>query len=245
MDIPPINSQAQERLGYPTQKPEALLERILLASSNENDVVLDPFCGCGTTVSVAERLRRRWIGIDISPTAVNLMVRRLNRFNPGLQPIIEGLPVTEEDLRQLKPYEFQNWVVQKFNGTGSPRKSGDMGIDGYSFMLNEPIQIKQQDRVGRNVVDNFETAVRRSGMAAGYIVAFSFAKGALEEVARAKRVDGLQIRLVTVKQLLSPGAPSVVFGLATVTELPLPPSRRPNELPLAAELIRSDARHTA
>lgn len=244
-DIPPINSQARERLGYPTQKPESLLERIILASTHENDVVLDPFCGCGTTVTVAERLNRRWIGIDISPTAVNLMIRRLKRYNPGLEPLTEGLPVTETDLRQLKPFEFQNWVIQKFTGTHSTRKSGDMGIDGYSFMLNEPIQVKQADRVGRNVVDNFETAVRRSGMTTGYLVAFSFAKGAIEEAARARRADGLDVRLVTVKQLLSPNSSSIVTGLATVTELPLPPSRRTNERPSADELIRSDGRATA
>src|SRR5271156_264169 len=76
-DIPPINSQAQERLGYPTQKPEALLERILMASSNEGDTVLDPFCGCGTTISVAQRLNRQWIGIDITHIAVNLIRTRM------------------------------------------------------------------------------------------------------------------------------------------------------------------------
>ncbi|WP_084598998.1 site-specific DNA-methyltransferase [Actinoplanes subtropicus] len=123
-DIAAINSQARERLGYPTQKPESLLERIIAASSHEDDVVLDPFCGCGTTVSVAERLNRRWIGIDISPTAVNLMVRRLKKYNPRLQFLTEGLPVTENDLRRLRPFEFQNWVIQKFNGTHSTRNQG-------------------------------------------------------------------------------------------------------------------------
>ncbi|MHB1957832.1 MAG: DNA-methyltransferase [Acidobacteriaceae bacterium] len=77
-DIPPISSQAQERLGYPTQKPEALLERILKASSNEGDLVLDPFCGCGTTVQVAQRLNRRWIGIDITHLAIGLIKKRLS-----------------------------------------------------------------------------------------------------------------------------------------------------------------------
>jgi site-specific DNA-methyltransferase (adenine-specific) len=73
LDIPPINSQAAERLGYPTQKPEALLERIIKASSNEGDVILGPFCGCGTAIAVAERLHRRWIGIDITHLAIALM----------------------------------------------------------------------------------------------------------------------------------------------------------------------------
>lgn len=148
-DTAPINSQARERLGYPTQKPEALLERIIAASSNEGDVVLDPFCGCGTTVAVAERMDRKWIGIDISPTAVNLMRRRLEKAtNRRCTPKVIGLPVTADELRNLKPFEFQNWVIQKFWGTHSPRKSGDMGIDGYSFMVNDPIQVKQSDHEG-------------------------------------------------------------------------------------------------
>lgn len=163
-DTAPINSQARERLGYPTQKPEALLERIIAASSNEGDVVLDPFCGCGTTVAVAERMDRKWIGIDISPTAVNLMKRRLEKAtNRRCTPKVIGLPVTADELRNLKPFEFQNWVIQKFWGTHSPRKSGDMGIDGYSFMVNDPIQVKQSDHVGRNVVDNFERLRARVG----------------------------------------------------------------------------------
>ncbi|WP_157437326.1 hypothetical protein [Actinoplanes subtropicus] len=112
-------------------------------------------------------------------------------------------------------------------------------------MLNEPIQVKQSDHVGRNVVDNFETAVRRAGETAGYIVAFSFARGSHEEAARARRADGLDIRLVTIKQLLSPDASTVAAGLATVTDLPLPPSRRANERPRADELVRSDRRNTA
>src|SRR5258705_13945329 len=76
-DISPINSQAQERLGYPTQKPEALLERIIKASSNEGDLVLDPFCGCGTAIAVAQRLNRKWIGIDVTHLAIALIKTRL------------------------------------------------------------------------------------------------------------------------------------------------------------------------
>ena len=84
----PINSQAQERLGYPTQKPEALLERIIKASSNEGDMVLDPFCGCGTAIAVAEKLKRRWIGIDITYLAINLVQRRLrDSFARPTQPL--------------------------------------------------------------------------------------------------------------------------------------------------------------
>jgi hypothetical protein len=115
------------------------------------------------------------------------MKQRLERIeNRRCAPKVIGLPVTADELRQLRPFEFQNWVIQKFWGTHSPRKSGDMGIDGYSFMVDNPIQVKQSDHVGRNVVDNFETAVQRAGKDKGYVVAFSFTRGAYEEVARAR-----------------------------------------------------------
>lgn len=238
-DIRPLNNVAAERLGYPTQKPEALLERLIRASSNKGDIVLDPFCGCGTAVTVAEQHQRRWIGIDISPTAVNIMKRRLARVTA--RPItVVGAPETEEALRELKPFEFQNWVIQKFVGTHSPRKSGDMGIDGYSFMMNNPIQVKRSDKVGRNVVDNFETAMRRGHHTIGYIVAFSFTRGSREEAARARWSDGLEIRLVTVKELLRPTLDERIPELASVSQLPLPPSRPADALPSAAELIKSD-----
>ena len=182
-DIPTINNQAKERLGYPTQKPEALLERVVRSSSKPDDIVLDPFGGCGTTLVAAQRLGRKWIGIDISPTAVRLMYWRMNRIGArGIKQV--GMPVTADQLRGLKPFEFQNWVIQRFHGTHAPRKSGDMGIDGYSFFENLPIQVKQSERVGRNVVDNFETAVERGGRSKGYIVALSFGRGAYEEAAR-------------------------------------------------------------
>jgi hypothetical protein len=122
---------AAERLGYPTQKPESLLERIIGASSNAGDIVLDPFCGCGTTVTVAEKMNRRWVGIDISPTAVNIMDRRLKRVAGASSPTLIGLPSSVDNLRALKPFEFQNWVIQQFYGVSSTRKSGDMGVDGY------------------------------------------------------------------------------------------------------------------
>jgi tRNA G10 N-methylase Trm11 len=204
--------------------------------------VLDPFCGCGTTVAVAERMRRRWIGIDISPTAVNLMKRRLEGAAAHrCTPRVIGLPVTADELRKLKPFEFQNWVIQKFWGTHSTRKSGDMGIDGYAHDGN-PIQVKRSDHVGRNVVDNFETAVRRAGKDKGYVVAFSFTRGAYEEVARARWEMKLDIRLVTVEELIAPEPDKILPELASVTELPLPPARSREARPSAQELINSDQR---
>lgn len=190
----------QERLGYPTQKPEALLERIVQLSSKEGDVVLDPFCGCGTTVVVAHALKRRWIGIDISPTACNMMQRRLAKV--GFTKVrMHNMPTTLDQLRLLKPFEFQNWVIYQINGQQANRKVGDMGIDGWTFFLHDPVQIKQSDRVGRNVVDNFETAIARVEKRSGAIIAFSFGRGAREEVARIRRNE-VEIHLITVTDLL-------------------------------------------
>jgi DNA modification methylase len=200
-DLDPINSRARERLGYPTQKPETLLERIITASSNEGDVVLDPFCGCGTTIAVAQRLRRRWVGVDVSPTAVNIMRQRVSRIGAPEVKVL-GLPQSVEDLKALKPFEFQNWVIQSIRGSHSPRKSGDMGIDGYTFMERLPVQVKQSESVGRNVVDNFETAVERAGKHMGYIIGFSFTTGARTEAQRASKAGKARIALITVQDLL-------------------------------------------
>lgn len=198
-DVSVISSHAKERLGYPTQKPEALLERIINTSSNPMGIVFDPFCGCGTTLVVAYRLKRRWIGIDISPTACNLMGQRLRKLHAQYKVV--GLPKTVEELRVLQPFEFQNWVFEKLHGRVNPRKVGDYGIDGW-VELDIPLQVKQSEGVGRNVVDNFETAIRRIGKKKGVIVAFSFGSGAYEEVARVKNEEGLEIKLKTVEEIL-------------------------------------------
>ena len=195
-----INSQAKERLGYPTQKPESLLERIIKASSSKGDLILDPFCGCGTTIAVAQRLGRKWIGIDVSPSACKLMKNRVEKNGARGIEII-GLPLNVTELKELPPFEFQNWCVGALGGTVNPKKVGDMGIDGFTFMHRYPIQVKQSEGIGRNVIDNFETALQRANQDMGYIIAFSFGKGAYEEVAEAKQ-RGLHIDLLTVDKLL-------------------------------------------
>ena len=199
-NIPIIAPSSKERLGYPTQKPEKLMERIIKASSKEGNLVFDPFCGCGTTLVVAQRLKRNWLGIDVSPTACKLMKRRLAKVGvTGVE--IFGLSLDLNELKALKPFEFQNWVIGTLGGTVSDKKSADMGIDGYSFMERDPIQVKQQEHVGRVEVDKFETALRRVGKSKGIMVAFSYTKGAYEEVARAKDHNGLEITLMTVAQV--------------------------------------------
>lgn len=133
-----INSQAKERLGYPTQKPEELLERIIQASSNEGDLVLDPFCGCGTTVAVAQRLNRQWIGIDITHLAINLMKHRLqDAFGEDLKYDVIGEPVSlsgAEKLAKEDPYQFQWWALGLVGARPADEKKGaDAGIDGRIY----------------------------------------------------------------------------------------------------------------
>jgi site-specific DNA-methyltransferase (adenine-specific) len=134
-DLAPINSQADEALGYPTQKPLALLERIIEASSTPGDVVLDPFCGCGTAIDAAQKLGRLWIGIDITHLAVSLIEKRMKDRYPGLTFDIHGTPKDLEgavDLAERDKYQFQWWAcslvdAQPFQGK---KKGADGGIDG-------------------------------------------------------------------------------------------------------------------
>ena len=141
-DIRPINSQAAERLGYPTQKPEALLERIILASSNEGDLVLDPFCGCGTTVAVAQRLGRPWIGIDVTYAAIAVMKKRLqDTYGSDVSYEVIGEPRSLSDAAQLAkddPYQFQWWSLDFFGARPVEQKKGaDKGIDGRLFFYDD------------------------------------------------------------------------------------------------------------
>ena len=137
-DIKPIQAQAQERLGYPTQKPEALLERIINASSNEGDVVLDPFCGCGTAVAAAERLNRRWIGIDVTHLAITLIRHRMHdSFGEDLRPYeVVGEPKdlsSAESLALHDRYQFEWWALGLVDARPARdrKKGADAGIDGY------------------------------------------------------------------------------------------------------------------
>ena len=143
-DIKPIGAQAAERLGYPTQKPESLLERIIKASSNEGDVILDPFCGCGTTVAVAERLKRRWIGIDITYVAINLVQRRLrDHFAGELSDYrVVGAPRDlkgAEALKNINRYQFEWWAVDLVDARPAKgrKKGADEGVDGYIYFFDD------------------------------------------------------------------------------------------------------------
>ena len=208
----PKNSE--NNIGYPTQKPVKLLERIIKCASNEGDIVLDPFVGGGTTVAVADRLNRKWIGIDQSVQAVKVTELRLDK-----QRDLFSLPFTVQlhkydydTLRYKNAFEFESWIIGQFGGTSNAKQRGDFGLDG-KMPNNTPIQVKRSDQIGRNVIDNFLSAVKRSDKnlydkniaeqkPVGYIIAFSFGKGAIQEVARLKLEENIVIRLVTVEEIV-------------------------------------------
>ena len=212
----------QERIGYPTQKPEALLERIIKTASNEGDTVLDCFMGGGTTIAVADRLQRNWIGIDQSPQAVKVTEFRLNvqqgkvagaMGNMFANPFMVKLHKYDYDtLRYKDAFAFEAWIVEQFGGVANAKQRGDLGIDGRT-KDNQAIQVKRSDNIGRNVIDNFKSACERYDKASfernkaedkpvGVIIAFSFGKGAIQEVARLKNEEHIVIKLVTVEEIV-------------------------------------------
>lgn len=230
-DISQLRANAAEALGYPTQKPLALLERIIKASSNPNDIVLDAFCGCGTALVAAQNLGRQWIGIDISPTACRVMAKRLRDvcglpsneklWRSGRGFVVRDLPWTIDKLRQLPPFEFENWAVIAIGGVPNAAQVGDMGIDGRIFptsampqrrgsatgefdFMDEwyPIQVKQKEKVGRPDIDAFEAVMMREDRALGYFVAFGYTQDAETEVSAFFKRTGKRILAYTVQELL-------------------------------------------
>lgn len=136
-DINAINSKSKERMGYPTQKPITLLERIIKASSNESDVVLDPFCGCGTAIHASQKLNRKWIGIDVTHLAVRLIEDRMKEAF-GVKLDVQGVPTTFESAQALADddkFQFEAWAVTRINGIMPNQKKGkDRGIDGRGYI---------------------------------------------------------------------------------------------------------------
>ena len=230
-DINPLSGSDRERLGYPTQKPLPLLERILKTSSNENDIVLDAFCGCGTALVAAQSLKRQWIGIDVSPTACRVMAKRLRDvcglkeseplWKIGRGFVVRDLPWTPEKLRVLPSFEFENWAVIALGGIPNKTQVGDMGVDGRIFPVSAldsrrkpgadelaleekfyPIQVKQKDKAGRPDVDSFEAMMMRENCQKGFFVSFDYTGEALAEITRFWSQTKRLIIPLTVKEIL-------------------------------------------
>mgnify|MGYP002777847178 CR=1 FL=1 len=182
-DLPPIHASAAERLGYPTQKPVALLERILNASSNPGDVVLDPFCGCGTTVHAAQKLGRRWVGIDVTHLAIGLIEKRLRDAFPGVQFTTHGTPQDIEGARDLAArgrddpkyyFEFEKWALSLIAAQPGnlSRKGADKGIDGNLWFGAKSegraiVSVKAGDNVGVSMIRDLRGVIEREGAQIG------------------------------------------------------------------------------
>jgi len=187
-DIPAINSQAKERIGFQTQKPTKLLQRILLASSIEGDLILDPFCGCGTTIMAAQELRRKWVGIDITHLAISLIRSRLKEIHvfANKDYRIIGEPADFESARELaetNPYQFQWWALSLIDarptGEGQQGKKGaDKGVDGWlTFREAENInlqrivvQVKGGVHIGAQIVRDLLGTVQSTKSAMGILI---------------------------------------------------------------------------
>lgn len=196
-DISPLNSQAQERLGYPTQKPLALLERIIAASSNEGDVVLDPFCGCGTAVDAAQKLGRAWLGIDVTHLAINLIEQRMKDAHPDAAFTVVGRPESlsgAEELARRDKHEFEKWIVPKLDGHlyEGGRKGADGGIDGFIYFKPDGkktekaiLSVKGGDNVGVTMIrDLHSTMEREKALAAVFVTKALPTKPMIQEAAK-------------------------------------------------------------
>ncbi len=227
-DINPINSQSKERLGYPTQKPEILLERIISASSNEGDIVLDPFCGCGTAIAVAERLNRQWMGIDITHLAIALMRSRLeDTFGDTVNYEVVGEPKDVSGasaLAQHDRYQFEWWALSlvRARPVDQKKKGADKGIDGVKFINTTPlskratmvkmiVQVKS-GKVGVKDIREFRTVIDNAKAQMGAFLTLNrptqpMVKEALTAGHYTPKVLGAiqspKVQILTIEELLS------------------------------------------
>lgn len=232
-DILPIQAQSAERLGYPTQKPLALLERIIQSSSNEGDIILDPFCGCGTAVHAAETLKREWIGIDITHLAISLIEKRMKDAFPNISFQIYGTPTDYEGARNLAErdkYQFQWWAcslvnAQPFQGK---KKGSDSGIDGLIFFQDDNsgakkiiVSVKGGEHVSVTMLKDLIATVEREKAAMGLFVTLTEpTKPMITEAVTAgfyqsPKGDFPKIQILAIDDLLSGKAKPQFFDMSS------------------------------
>ncbi|GAA1782207.1 site-specific DNA-methyltransferase [Nostocoides veronense] len=242
-DIPPLNSQAAERLGYPTQKPLALLERIIEASSNPGDVVLDPFCGCGTTVDAAQKLGRKWIGIDVTYIAVDLIDKRLRHtYGDSIRATydIHGIPRdlgAAQALFDHSPFDFERWAVSMVNAQPNQKQVGDKGIDGVArFPLDAKgnvgkvlVSVKGGKSVGPTAVRDLIGTLNSQKAEMGVLIVLNPAsKGVIDAVNHggnythpANSQTFPKVQVITVEELLAgkrPQMPTTILPYIAATK---------------------------
>jgi DNA modification methylase len=241
-DVPPINSQAKERLGYPTQKPLALLERIVSASSNPGDVVLDPFCGCGTAVHAAHKLGRRWIGIDITHLAISLIRRRMQDAFPGIAIEVIGEPVDlagARELAQRDKYQFQWWALDRLGAqpVSGKKKGADKGIDGVIPFFAGPkedykrviVSVKGGEHVNVAMVRDLKGVLEREKEPVAVLLTLaSPTKDMVTEAAAAGFYESqfwerkfARLQILTTEEMLGGKRPDIPWGKAPFAKAPL------------------------
>lgn len=245
-DVPPINAGAQERLGYPTQKPRALLERIITASSNPGDVVLDPFCGCGTAVDAAEKLGRRWIGIDVTHLAIGMIEDRMRSGYPGIIFETIGVPRDVESALRLAAddkHQFQQWACWKVGGYPREKKGGDKGVDGWFNYLTDAnsiatgvISVKGGENLNPGMVRDLGRVMERDKHAFGlFVVAAQPTKGVLEEIASHPLIETQfgrfpAMQVVTIDDLINgplPKLPPLISPVKKASRVEMRVSHKP------------------
>jgi adenine specific DNA methylase Mod len=228
-DIPAVNAVAQERLGYPTQKPVALLERVISAASQEGQTVLDPFCGCGTTVEAAEKLKRQWIGIDVTHYAVTLIEGRLRSIGASQGSYqVAGRPVDLAGARELArrdKHQFQWWAAWRLGARWyrEEKKGADKGIDGRMMFKNGPfgdgliiISVKGGDNVGVQMVRDLRGVIEREKAEMGVLISLAAPTGPMKTEAAAagyvsKSAHGrlARLQIVTIEEILEGRLPKL------------------------------------
>lgn len=206
--IPIIHpNDTKERIGYPTQKPLKLLKIFIKAFTEKDQVVADFFCGCGTTISAAEGLGRKWLGVDASKEASKVIRKRMARDHKLKIEITPLKNLNKAEVLRLNPFEFESYCVRCVGGIPNEKQRSDGGIDGKLIYDGTPIQVKKSPNIGRPVIDAFHKHLRKNGR--GIIIALSFGRGAKEEAQRLKVDEGKDLQLITLDKILSEGTSSV------------------------------------
>lgn len=251
MDIPPLNSQAQERLHYPTQKPLALLERIIRLASKPGDVVLDPFAGCGTAIEAAQKLGRKWIGIDVTVLAVDVVERRLKRMRlrRGVDYEVDGIPLDMDGARRLFAedyHQFQLWALTLVDGQprDGGKKGADKGVDGLIYFQDDArnvgqsiVSVKGGENIHAEHVRDLIGTVHSQRAKFGVLITLHEPTAAMLKAAReadpveagGKLRPGIQI--CTIKQLLAgqkPNLPPVFDIISAASAARRAGSRQPS-----------------